>query len=146
MAQLLRRYETLIIFDPDLTVDNIDELTQKARESILSETGQIIKTERWGLRDLAFELKGRRKGYYLLLEFAAVPAAATELARRLNLSDSILKFQTVKLQDKVDPSTLPEEILTEAVQPVAVAKVLSVKEDDDDDDDEDDIDIDDDDE
>lgn len=126
MAQFLRRYEIIIIFDPDLSVDNIDDLAKKIRETIIDESGQIIKTERWGMRDLAFELKGRLKGYYLLIEFAGGPTVTTELERKLNLNDSILKFQTVKLQDKVDAASLPEEIISEVVEaPKPVAKAAA---------------------
>ncbi|MBE0617532.1 MAG: 30S ribosomal protein S6, partial [Proteobacteria bacterium] len=110
MAEKWRRYETLMIFDPDLGVDGTEELVQKTREYITQAEGRVLKTERWGVRDLAFELKGRRKGYYLLLEYAGLPRVATEIDRRLNLLDTVVKFQTVKLQEAVDPETLPEPV------------------------------------
>jgi small subunit ribosomal protein S6 len=70
------------------------------------------------VRDLAFEVKGRRKGYYLLLDYAGLPRVASELDRRLNLIDSVLKFQTIKLEDRVDPESLPEfeEVAEDAAQ------------------------------
>ncbi|GAB4273627.1 MAG: hypothetical protein Kow0092_28950 [Deferrisomatales bacterium] len=108
MAEKWRRYETLMIFDPDLGAEATEELVQRAREFVTQEGGRILKTERWGLRDLAFEMKRRHKGYYLLLEFAGLPRAATELDRRLNLIDNVLKFQTIKLEEDVDAASLPE--------------------------------------
>lgn len=110
MAEKWRRYETLMIFDPALGVDGTEELIQKVREYVAVGEGRVLKTERWGLRDLAFELKGRRKGYYLILEYAGLPTVASELDRRLNLLDTVVKFQTLKLEDAVDPAALPEPV------------------------------------
>lgn len=128
MAEIWRRYETLMIFDPELGVEGTEELVQKAREYVTGTEGRILKTERWGLRELAFELKGRRKGYYLLLEYAGVPRVASELDRRLNLLDTVVKFQTVKLQEAVDPETLPEpvEIAPEEVKTAAEVPAAAV--------------------
>ena len=47
---------------------------------------------------------------FLLLEYAGVPRVATELDRRLNLLDTVVKFQTVKLEEAVDPDSLPEPV------------------------------------
>lgn len=121
MAEKWRRYETLMIFDLDLGIDGTEELVQKTREYIALAEGRVLKTERWGVRDLAFELKGRRKGYYLLLEYAGLPRVATEIDRRLNLLDTVVKFQTVKLEEAVNPETLPEPV--EIVAEVTTAPV-----------------------
>ena len=98
----------MIIFDPEGGTEATEELVQRARNFVTQDSGRILKAERWGVRDLAFELKGRRKGYYLLLDYAGLPRVATELDRRLNLIDPVLKFQTIKLEDRVDPDSLPE--------------------------------------
>ena len=108
MEEEWRRYESLIIFDPEGGTEATEELVQRARNFVIQDSGRILKSERWGVRDLAFEVKGRRKGYYLLLDYAGLPRVATELDRRLNLIDSVLKFQTIKLEDRVDPDSLPE--------------------------------------
>jgi small subunit ribosomal protein S6 len=113
MTEKWRKYEALMIFAPEVGNDGAEELVQRAREFVLSQDGKVLKANRWGLRDLAFELKGRSKGYYLLLEFAGLPAVATELDRRLNLIDTVLKFQTIKREDQVDPADLPEEEVQE---------------------------------
>lgn len=108
MAEKWRRYETLMIFSAELGIEGTEALVQKVRDFITQEGGRILKTERWGLRDLAFELKGHSRGYYLLMEYAGVPRVATEFDRKLNLIDTIVKFQSVKLSKDLDPATLPE--------------------------------------
>ncbi len=109
MAELWHRYESLILFDPDLGTEATEELIARAKEYITNESGRILKIDRWGMRDLAFVMKGRAKAYYVLLEFAGPTRAATELDRRLNLLDTVLKFQTIKLEERIDPDALPEE-------------------------------------
>ena len=126
MTEKWRKYEAMIIFAPEVGNDGAEELVQRAREFVLSQDGRILKANRWGLRDLAFELKGRAKGYYLLLEFAGLPQVATELDRRLNLLDTVLKFQTIKREDQVDPASLPEEIVEELPAPAEAPAAESV--------------------
>ncbi len=109
MADIWHRYESLILFDPDLGDEATEELIARVQEYVTNESGRILKTDRWGIRDLAFVMKGRSKAYYVLLEFAGPTRAATELDRRLNLLDTVLKFQTIKLETRVDPEALPEE-------------------------------------
>lgn len=104
-----RRYETLMIFDPELGTEATEDHVNRARDFITQESGRILKSERWGLRDMAFELKGRSRGYYLLLEYAGPAQAARELDRRLNLMDTVIKFQTIKLAEDVDPASLPDQ-------------------------------------
>ncbi len=136
MAEKWRRYETLMIFDPDLGPDGTEELVQKSRDFVTQGEGRVLKTERWGVREMAFEVKGRRKGYYLLLEYAGVPQVASEMDRRLNLIDTVVKYQTIKLEEAVDPESLPEpvEISTETAVPAA-PEVAATKPDSDEDDD-----------
>ncbi len=115
MTEKWRKYETLMIFAPEIGSDGAEELVQRTREFVLSQGARVLKANRWGMRDLAFELKGRSKGYYLLLEFAGLPKVAPELDRRLNLIDNVLKFQTIQREDQVDPESLPEEVVEEPI-------------------------------
>ena len=115
MTEKWRKYETLMIFAPEIGNDGAEELVQRTREFVLSQGARVLKANRWGMRDLAFELKGRSKGYYLLLEFAGLPKVAPELDRRLNLIDNVLKFQTIQREDQVDPESLPEEVVEEPI-------------------------------
>ncbi len=119
MEELWNRYESLVLFDPELGTEATEELIARVKEYVTNESGRILKTDRWGLRDLAFVMKGRTKAYYLLLEFAGPTRAARELDRRLNLLDTVLKFQTIRLEERIDPAALPEEEPEEAAPAAA---------------------------
>ncbi|PLX41549.1 MAG: 30S ribosomal protein S6 [Deltaproteobacteria bacterium] len=150
MAKNWKKYEALVLFDANLGVEGSEELIDKFRGFITDAGGRMLKTERWGVRKMAFEINHHEKAYYVLFEFAGLGEVSTEFARQLNLIDIVIKFQTVKLAEGVDPEELPdteENIIPE--EPKAEEEVpAKVEEDDDDedDDDEDDDDEDDDDE
>jgi len=70
------------------------------------ETIYIVKVNEWGKRKLAYELKRFDKGYYVVLDFCALPKMVTELERNLKLDDRILKYITVKIDENIDPKDL----------------------------------------
>lgn len=108
MAKTWRKYETLILIDAGLGMEATEEYINRFREQINGE-GRMLKTERWGVRDMAFEIKHHAKSYYLLLEYAGEGVVSTRLEHELNLLDSIIKFQTVKLAQGLDPEELPTD-------------------------------------
>ncbi|TAL18239.1 30S ribosomal protein S6 [bacterium] len=115
-----RKYEILILMDPNLGTEGTEDLINRCRGFVIDAGGRMLKTERWGIRDTAFEVKRQKKAWYLLLEFAGEGSVATSMARQLNLLDVVIKFQAVKLAEGIDPSTLPE--IEEQVSAVAPSK------------------------
>jgi small subunit ribosomal protein S6 len=65
-------------------------------------SGQVHGVDRWGRRRFAFEIDRRNEGYYVVVTFAAEPAAQSELDRTLNLADEVLRYKTVVLPPKRD--------------------------------------------
>lgn len=102
----MRHYETIYIINPNLAEDDYHEIIEKFRSQIEQQKGIVIKTQEWGKQTLAYLIKKFDKGYYILIEFCAEQELIATLERSLKLDDKILKFQTVKLADKVDPEEL----------------------------------------
>ena len=68
--------------------------------AVLSEHGgEVTKTEYWGLRNLSYRIKKNRKGHYLHLNLRAPADAITELERQERLSDDVLRYLTVKVDE-----------------------------------------------
>jgi small subunit ribosomal protein S6 len=63
-------------------------------------SGELRGIDRWGRRRLAFEIDRRNEGYYVVVTFAAEPAAQGELDRTLNLADEVLRYKTTVLPPK----------------------------------------------
>jgi small subunit ribosomal protein S6 len=67
---------------------------------VLTEHGaEVTKTEYWGLRNLTYRIKKNRKGHYLHLNIRAPAEAITELERQERLSDDVLRYLTVKVDE-----------------------------------------------
>ncbi len=102
----MNHYETIYIADPTLDDDSLKEIIDKFSDLIKKLKGFIVKVDEWGKRKLAYEVKRFDKGYYVVLDFYALPETVTELERNLKLDDQILKYITVKIDENVDPKDL----------------------------------------
>jgi len=93
----MRRYELTVIFP-------LEEDQQRAgREQLLNDLAsngaEIEKTDEMGDRDLAYEIKKRTRGKYVLLTIKADPAKITVLDRIFKLNANLLKYLFVRLDE-----------------------------------------------
>jgi len=97
----MRTYEELFIVRPNITDEELDPLVEQLRQTITTRGGTVDKADKWGIRKLAYRLEKNTEGYYVLLQFAAVPETVKEVERRLRVSDLVLKFLTVRIDEKL---------------------------------------------
>ncbi len=97
---MLRKYETLILLSPDLTEEDRQNLLNVFQKVVEDYSGELINVDHWGLKELAYPVKKYFRGYYVRLEYGAPGTLVTELERRMRITDGVLKFLTVKLQDE----------------------------------------------
>ncbi len=90
-------YEKVMIIDPNLDDSAVDEAVGKVKDIILKEGGEILKTDNWGRRKLAYELNKRKQGNYVLLLFKSPPTTIGKLEKHCKLFETIIKFMIVKL-------------------------------------------------
>jgi len=109
----MRKYETIFILDPDLEEEQTQGAVEKVKGIITQSNGEILKVEDWGKRKLAYRVKKKTKGHYILIHFLGSPALLIELERNFRVMDAVIKFQSVRL-DESKPSTteapIPEEL------------------------------------
>jgi small subunit ribosomal protein S6 len=103
---IMRYYETLYLIKPDLSEDEYKDVLSKFTQLIEKNKGIIIKTEEWGKKTLAYAVKKFDKGFYVLLNFCGEPDVLNELSNSFGLDERILKYQTIKLKDNVNPEEL----------------------------------------
>ena len=143
MAKTWKKYEVLVLIDADLSLETIEGMIERFREVIRGNQGRVLKTERWGVRNMAFAIKRKQKSYYVLLEFAGEGPVSTALAHQLNLLDTVVKFQIVRVAEGLEPSELPEveEIIDQPIksleEPRSFAASMEEEEEEEGDDDED---------
>ena len=96
-----RVYEELFIVRPDATDEEIDPLVEQVTNYIAGRGGNVDKSEKWGVRKLAYRVQKHNEGNYVLLHFTAEPDTVKEVERRLRVSDLVLKFITVRIDQKM---------------------------------------------
>ena len=97
----MRIYEELFIVRPDAPEEEIDQLIEQLTGQIAANGGNVDKSEKWGVRKLAYRVQKRGEGFYVLLQFVAKPETVRELERRLRVTDMVLKFLTVRVDEKM---------------------------------------------
>ena len=96
----LRSYELMYILDPNLDEDASGALLGKIEELMTKQGVEVEKTEPWGKRRLAYSIKGHRDGTYILSYLKAEPTAISEMERRLRVTDGVLRFLTVRMDEQ----------------------------------------------
>ena len=96
----MRRYETIFIASPTLTDEQVDELVKYFEGIIAEQGGELLKTEKWGRKKLAYEVEKFSEGFYTLYEYTAGPTLVAELERRFRNDDSVIKFLSVRMDEE----------------------------------------------
>ena len=109
----MTKYETTFILDPGLDETKVNEEVDKVVQWIKTLGGEVLETQRWGKRRLAYEIGRRRDGIYTLLLYEGPGAIVKELDRRFHLNESVLRSLTV--------IHVPPELTTPQVDAEAVA-------------------------
>ncbi|GLI35021.1 30S ribosomal protein S6 [Desulforhabdus amnigena] len=109
----MRKYETFFIMDPDLPDEVTAVVDDKLKNIVGSSGGMVLSYVPWGKKKLAYPVKRRSRGLYVLMEYAGGPELVAELERNMRLDERVLKFITVKLEDRFDPEKAePREAVT----------------------------------
>lgn len=96
----MRSYELMYILDPSLDEDSSKALVGKVEDLMTKQGVAIDSTEAWGKRRLAYRIKGHWEGNYVLSHLKAVPQAISEMERRLRVTDGVLRFLTVRIDEE----------------------------------------------
>ncbi|HET6281174.1 MAG TPA: 30S ribosomal protein S6 [Polyangia bacterium] len=114
MAGRKREYETIYILRPESTNDVIGQVNTKVRGVIEGGGGTLLKVENWGKRKLAYEVAKQMKGIYLFFSYLGTAGLVEELERNLRLTDSVIRYYSVKMAENVDPATRTTEVTEES--------------------------------
>lgn len=96
----MTRYELVFIVHPDRTDEDARKALDRTKEVVTREGGEVLKVEEWGKRKLAYEIKKQSKGTYFLLHYNGTGAVLNEVERTLRISDDILKYLTVVVDER----------------------------------------------
>ena len=91
-------YEHTLIAKQDLDDKKSKELIKKYEEIINSNSGKVIKTENWGLRNFSHKIKNNKKGFYFHIKIQGNGKTINELEKAENIDQMLIRFLTVKVK------------------------------------------------
>lgn len=90
-------YEHVFLARQDLAQNQVDALAETAAKIIEAEGGKVVKTETWGLRNIAYRIAKNRKAHYVLLDIEAPASAISELERQTALNEDVIRYMTIRV-------------------------------------------------
>ena len=88
----MKKYEIMYILRSTLEESDRKAEIEKLAKLLTSNGAKVSKTDEWGLRDLAYEIKKEKKGYYVVLKVEAEPAALKEFDRLTKIDNNVLRY------------------------------------------------------
>jgi small subunit ribosomal protein S6 len=95
-----RTYEIMFIVRPDVEEADLDKLIEGFSGNITSGGGEVKNVEKMGRRRLAYTVRKFNDGFYVLLNVAAPGNLIAEIERRLRVSEPVIKFITVRMDEE----------------------------------------------
>ena len=94
----MNKYESVIIINPAVEEDKIKELVAKFTDMI-NKDGKVEKADNLGKKKLAYPVKKNAEGYYVVFNFTANPSIIAELERNYRITDDVIKFMTINVEE-----------------------------------------------
>ncbi len=95
-----RTYELMFIVRPDMSEEDQDKLISTLDHAVTSSGGQVKNMEKMGKRRLAYTVRRFHDGMYMLLTFEGSGGLVHELERRLRVSEPVIKFMSVRIDEE----------------------------------------------
>jgi len=108
-----REYETIYILRSDVDTAGAEKVVGRVKDVIARLEGTLTKLDNWGKRKLAYPIQKSNRGIFVYLKYVGYGDLVAELERNLRLLDEVVRFQTVLLEEDIDPSAVavdPEEV------------------------------------
>ncbi len=109
----MRRYETIVIVDTELTEEDRSSLFERVRDIIPKHDGFLIVFDEWGAKKLAYEIKKKSRGYYVCIDYCGSGILVNEMERFFKINDSFLKYMTILLDKNADVEEIKEKLAAE---------------------------------
>ena len=94
---MIKHYETVFILTPVLSEDQVKEAVKKFHDFLTDRKAEIVDSDNWGLRKLAYPIQKKSTGFYHLLEFKAEPTVIADLEIAYKRDERLMRFMTIAL-------------------------------------------------
>ena len=91
-------YEHTLIAKQDLQENQAKTLINKYEDIINKNSGKVVKTEEWGLKNFSYKIKNNKKGFYFHIKFEGIGKTIEELEKAENIDQMLIRYLTVKVK------------------------------------------------
>ena len=102
LIKYMNHYEAVFILNPVLSDDQVKETVKKFEDYLSKKGAEIISTEHWGLKKLAYSIQNKQSGFYNLIDFKAPPTLIDSFEVELRRDERIMRYLNVKLDKFAD--------------------------------------------
>ena len=92
-------YEHTLITKQDLQENKVKAFINKYIDIINNNSGKVIKTENWGLKNFSHKIKNNKKGFYFHIKFEGVGKTIEELEKEENIDQMLIRYLTVRVKE-----------------------------------------------
>ena len=117
----MRRYETIVIMDPDLSDDERSPVFQRLEDLISKEKGLLVEIDNWGTKKLAYEIRKKKRGFYSRIDYCGTGTLVDEIERFFRIDDRVIKYMTVVLDKFADIESIKED-MARAIEEEEIAR------------------------
>ncbi|WP_342363020.1 30S ribosomal protein S6 [Terrarubrum flagellatum] len=90
-------YEHVFLTRQDVTSQQVETLVETFKGVIEAGGGQLVKSEYWGSKSLAFRIKKNRKAHFQYFGIDAPHAAVAEMERQMGINEDVMRFMTIRV-------------------------------------------------
>jgi small subunit ribosomal protein S6 len=127
-----RTYEVMFIVRPDVEEADLDKLIEGFQKNVTDGGGEVKNVEKMGRRRLAYTVRKFNDGFYVLLTVGAAGSLITEIERRLRVSEQVIKFITVRMDEEekrlAKIKAIRDSKVKRSAQPIAAAQAPAAHE------------------
>jgi small subunit ribosomal protein S6 len=106
----MRRYETFIILDPDLSAEQRGAVIERVQEIMAQMGGFLVRIDEWGSRKLAYTIRKKERGYYVRFDYCGSAPLVNEIERFFRIDERAFKYMTVLLDAQPNIERIREEM------------------------------------
>ncbi len=114
MSEVVRKYELIYIHPGNLPSEDVEKVDEILNGTLEKLAGELLHREDWGIRTLAYPVKKFAEGRYILVRIACPAACLKEIERRFKITESVIKFLSIRLADDYVQEEIPEPELETA--------------------------------
>ena len=96
----MKNYELSLVFISTLSEEEKVANLEKVKELIARFGGEVTNVDDWGKIKLAYEINKQKEGFYYFIQFNAETSTPAEVESRLRITETVLRYLIVRLDEK----------------------------------------------